>query len=77
MASTVVAIDLAQPEGQALVRGARAGADVLVENFKVGGLAVSASRTPTWQALNPRLVYLSISAFGQDGPDAAGPVTTR
>ncbi len=68
-----VAIDLAHPEGQALIRDLARGADVLVENFKVGGLARYGLDYATLAAANPRLVYLSISAFGQDGPDAAGP----
>lgn len=68
-----VAIDLAHPEGQALIRELARGADVLVENFKVGGLAKYGLDYPTLGPLNPRLVYLSISAFGQEGPDAAGP----
>jgi len=48
-------------------------ADVLVENFKVGGLARYGLGYDQLSAANPRLVYLSISAFGQDGPDAAKP----
>ena len=68
-----VAIDLARPEGQELVRGLAGQADVLVENFKVGGLARYGLAYPDLQPSNPRLVYLSISAFGQDGPDAAEP----
>jgi crotonobetainyl-CoA:carnitine CoA-transferase CaiB-like acyl-CoA transferase len=68
-----VAIDLARPEGQELVRGLAAQADVLVENFKVGGLARYGLAYPDLQPSNPRLIYLSISAFGQDGPDAAKP----
>ncbi len=68
-----VAIDLAHPEGQALIRELARGADVLVENFKVGGLAKFGLDFASLAPLNPRLVYLSISAFGQDGPDAAGP----
>jgi crotonobetainyl-CoA:carnitine CoA-transferase CaiB-like acyl-CoA transferase len=68
-----VAIDLARPEGQALVRRLAAQADVLVENFKVGGLARYGLAYADLATLNPRLVYLSISAFGQDGPDAAEP----
>ncbi len=68
-----VAIDLAHPEGQALIRDLARSADVLVENFKVGGLARYGLDYATLAAANPRLVYLSISAFGQDGPDAAGP----
>lgn len=68
-----VAIDLAHPEGQKLIRDLARQADVLVENFKVGGLSKYGLDYQTLAALNPRLVYLSISAFGQDGPDAAGP----
>jgi crotonobetainyl-CoA:carnitine CoA-transferase CaiB-like acyl-CoA transferase len=68
-----VAIDLARPEGQELVRGLAAQADVLVENFKVGGLARYGLGYRDVQPSNPALIYLSISAFGQDGPDAAEP----
>lgn len=68
-----VAINLAHPLGQALIRDLARSADVLVENFKVGGLARYGLDYATLAAANPRLVYLSISAFGQDGPDAAGP----
>jgi formyl-CoA transferase len=68
-----IAIDFSRPEGQALVRRLAAGADVLVENFKVGGLARYGLDYPALAAEHPRLVYLSISAFGQDGPDAAQP----
>ena len=68
-----VAIDIATAEGQSLVRGLAAQADVLVENFKVGGLARYGLAYDDLASLNPRLVYLSISAFGQDGPAAAEP----
>jgi len=68
-----LAIDFAQPEGADLLRRLAAGADVLVENFKVGGLARHGLGWRDLEPLNPRLVYLSISAFGQDGPDAAKP----
>jgi len=68
-----LAIDFSRPEGQDLVRRMAAGADVLVENFKVGGLARYGLGYADLAASNPRLVYLSISAFGQDGPDAARP----
>jgi crotonobetainyl-CoA:carnitine CoA-transferase CaiB-like acyl-CoA transferase len=68
-----VAIDLAQAEGQSLVRKLAGQADVLVENFKVGGLARYGLAYGELERLNPRLIYLSISAFGQDGPDAAEP----
>jgi crotonobetainyl-CoA:carnitine CoA-transferase CaiB-like acyl-CoA transferase len=68
-----IAIDFSRPEGQALVRQLAARADVLVENFKVGGLARYGLSYADLAAGNPKLVYLSISAFGQDGPDAAKP----
>ncbi len=66
------AIDLSEPEGQALVRELAAKADVLMENFKVGGLARYRLAWSDLEPLNPRLVYLSISGFGQDGPQAGG-----
>lgn len=68
-----LAIDFSRPAGQALVRQLATQADVLVENFKVGGLARYGLGYDELSAVNPRLVYLSISAFGQDGPDAAKP----
>ena len=68
-----LAIDFSRPEGQALVRRLASQADVLVENFKVGGLARYGLGYADLAPANPRLVYLSISAFGQDGPDAAKP----
>ena len=68
------AIDFAQPEGAALVRKLAAGADVVVENFKVGGLAKFGLDAASLRVANPRLVYASITGFGQDGPyaDRAG-----
>jgi glutaryl-CoA transferase len=68
-----LAIDLANRDGQALVLGLAAGADVLVENFKVGTLARWGLDYRSIAAANERLIYLSISAFGQDGPSAAEP----
>ena len=68
-----VAIDLGLAEGQALVRELAAKSDVLVENFKVGGLAKYRLSYADLGPVNPHLVYLSISAFGQDGPDSSGP----
>jgi crotonobetainyl-CoA:carnitine CoA-transferase CaiB-like acyl-CoA transferase len=65
-----VTIDMAQPEGQALIRQMAAQSDVLVENFKVGGLAKYGLDHASLQALNPRLIYCSITGFGQDGPYA-------
>ncbi len=67
-----LAIDMASADGQALIRGLAARADVLVENFKVGGLARYGLGYADLAAANPRLIYCSISAFGQDGPDAHG-----
>ena len=68
------AIDFAQPDGTALVRKLAAEADVLVENFRVGGLAKFGLDAASLRAANPRLVYASITGFGQDGPyaDRAG-----
>jgi crotonobetainyl-CoA:carnitine CoA-transferase CaiB-like acyl-CoA transferase len=68
-----IAVDLAQPEGRQIVQRLAAQADVLVENFKVGGLAAFGLADRDLRPLNPRLIYLSISAFGQDGPRAAEP----
>jgi len=68
-----LAIDFSLPEGQSLVRALASQADVLVENFKVGGLVRYGLGYEQLAAGNPRLIYLSISAFGQDGPDAAKP----
>ena len=65
-----VAIDFSTQEGAALVRRMAAEADVLVENFKVGGLAKFGLDAATLRAANPRLVYASITGFGQDGPYA-------
>ena len=64
------AIDFAQPEGAALVRQLAANADVVVENFKVGGLTKFGLDAKSLRAANPRLVYASITGFGQDGPYA-------
>jgi len=68
------AIDFSQPEGAALVRQLAAQADVVVENFKVGGLAKFELDAGSLRAANRRLVYASITGFGQDGPyaDRAG-----
>ncbi|MES2115630.1 MAG: CaiB/BaiF CoA-transferase family protein [Pseudomonadota bacterium] len=66
-----VTIDMGQPEGQALVRRLAMEADVVLENFKLGGLARYGLDAASLLALNPRLVYCSITGFGQDGPYAA------
>jgi crotonobetainyl-CoA:carnitine CoA-transferase CaiB-like acyl-CoA transferase len=65
-----VAADFATAEGQETVRSLAREADVLLENFKVGGLAKFGLDYPALAALNPRLVYCSITGFGQDGPYA-------
>lgn len=65
-----VAIDFTQPEGQALVRELAQQSDVVIENFKTGGLAAYGLDYASLWALNPRLVYCSITGFGQTGPYA-------
>lgn len=65
-----LAVDLASPEGADLVRKMAAKADVLVENFKVGGLRKYGLDFATLSVDNPRLVYCSVTGFGQDGPYA-------
>jgi crotonobetainyl-CoA:carnitine CoA-transferase CaiB-like acyl-CoA transferase len=66
-----VVADFTTSEGQAIVRDLVADADVLIENFKVGGLAKYGLDYAALSALNPQLVYCSITGFGQDGPYAA------
>jgi len=68
------AIDFGQAEGAALVRKLAADADIVIENFKVGGLEKFGLDAKSLQASNPRLIYASITGFGQDGPyaDRAG-----
>jgi crotonobetainyl-CoA:carnitine CoA-transferase CaiB-like acyl-CoA transferase len=65
-----VAIDLESADGQERVRALAADADVLIENFKVGGLARYGLDFAALSALNPGLVYCSITGFGQTGPYA-------
>ncbi len=66
-------IDLSSPAGQALVRELAAKADVLVENFKVGGLKAYGLDYESLKAVNPRLIYCSVTGFGQTGPYAMRP----
>jgi len=66
-----VTIDFERPEGQELVRRLASQADVVIENFKVGGLKKYGLDFDSLHALNPRLVYCSVTGFGQDGPYAA------
>ncbi len=65
-----VTIDMAHPEGQALLRAMAMEADVVVENFKVGGLRQYGLDHESLRALNPRLIYCSVTGFGQTGPYA-------
>jgi crotonobetainyl-CoA:carnitine CoA-transferase CaiB-like acyl-CoA transferase len=65
-----VVCDFRTVEGQATVRRLVADADVVIENFKVGGLAKYGLDYASLSALNPRLIYCSITGFGQDGPYA-------
>ena len=65
-----VAVDFRTPEGQDQVRALVAEADILIENFKVGGLAKYGLDYDSLAKVNPRLIYCSITGFGQDGPYA-------
>jgi crotonobetainyl-CoA:carnitine CoA-transferase CaiB-like acyl-CoA transferase len=65
-----ITLDMATPEGQAIIRQMAAQSDVLVENFKVGGLAHYGLDYASLKAVNPRLIYCSVTGFGQDGPYA-------
>lgn len=66
-----VTVDMGQPEGQALIRELAAQSDILVENFKSGGLARKGLDYATLEAIHPGLIYCSITGFGQTGPMAA------
>ncbi|MCD1617605.1 CaiB/BaiF CoA transferase family protein [Salipiger marinus] len=65
-----VVVDFRTPEGQAQVRELVAGADVVIENFKLGGLRKYGLDYDSLREVNPGLVYCSITGFGQDGPYA-------
>jgi len=65
-----IAVDFERPEGREIVRKLAAQSDVLIENFKVGGLAKYGLDYASLAPLNPRLVYCSITGFGQTGPYA-------
>ncbi|MGN6364665.1 CaiB/BaiF CoA transferase family protein [Asticcacaulis taihuensis] len=66
-----VAIAFETPEGQAAIRQLAAEADILIENFKVGGLKKYGLDYESLKQINQRLIYASITGFGQDGPYAA------
>ena len=65
-----VAIDMASAEGQRLLRELVVHCDVLVENYKVGGLKKYGLDWDSLKQINPKLVYCSITGYGQDGPYA-------
>lgn len=66
-----IAVDFSTPEGQQIVRRLAADADVFIENFKLGGLKKYGLDYESLKAINPRLVYCSITGFGQNGPYAS------
>jgi crotonobetainyl-CoA:carnitine CoA-transferase CaiB-like acyl-CoA transferase len=68
-----VTVDFTTPEGRDIVRRLAAQADVVLENFKVGGLAPHGLDYASLKAINPGLIYCSITGFGQTGPYAARP----
>lgn len=70
---TSVICDFADPQDLARLKELIAEADVLIENFKVGGLEKYGLDYPSLSALNPRLVYASVTGFGQTGPRARQP----
>ncbi|HET6536925.1 MAG TPA: CaiB/BaiF CoA-transferase family protein [Sphingopyxis sp.] len=63
-----IAIDLAHPQGAQLVRQMAGQSDILIENFRVGGLAKYGLDYAALSARNPRLIYCSVTGFGQSGP---------
>ncbi|MBD3730062.1 MAG: CoA transferase [Sphingomonadales bacterium] len=63
-----IAVDMADPQGAALIRRLAEDADIVVENFRVGGLAKYGLDYAALAAINPRLIYCSITGFGQTGP---------
>lgn len=66
-----VTIDMATPEGQALLKQMAAQSDIVVENFKTGGLKQYGLDHESLRAANPRLIYCSVTGFGHDGPHAS------
>ncbi|MEP4038351.1 CaiB/BaiF CoA-transferase family protein [Pseudophaeobacter sp.] len=68
-----IALDIASPEGQAQIRRLAAEADILVENFKPGGLAKYGLDYASLRAEFPQLIYCSISGYGQTGPNSSKP----
>src|SRR6266851_1762636 len=68
-----VTLDIAKPEGRRIARELAAKSDVLIENYKAGGLANYGLAYEDLKKINPRLIYCSITGFGQSGPSAHRP----
>src|SRR6266508_1932968 len=68
-----VTLDIAQPEGRRIARALAAKCDVLIENYKVGGLAKYGLAYEDLSKIDPRIIYCSITGFGQSGPSAHRP----
>ena len=69
-------VDLSQPGASGSCRELAARSDVLIENYKVGDLARYGLAYDDVRAANPRIIYCSVTGFGQDGPYAQRPATT-
>ncbi len=65
-----IAVDFATPEGQEIIRGLAAQSDVVIENFRVGTLARYGLDYASLRALNPGLIYCSLTGYGQTGPSS-------
>ena len=68
-----ITMDISRPEGQEMIRKLAAVSDVVIENYKVGDLKRYGLDYAALSALNPRLVYCSITGYGQEGPSAHKP----
>jgi len=68
-----ITVDIAHPDGQALVRELAKRSDVVLENYKIGDLARYGLDYASLSKLNPRLIYCSITGYGQDGPSSHKP----
>ncbi len=68
-----IVVDFRTPEGQEVIRQLARESDILIENFKVGGLAKYGLDYDSLRAINPRLIYCSITGFGQTGPYKSRP----
>lgn len=66
-------VDITKPAGQAIIKQLIADSDIVVENFKVGGLKKYGLDYDSLKQANPRLIYASLTGFGQTGPDAKRP----